>query len=135
MAIPKEIQVLFDWKVASIKDKIRDIDAKIAKNNAEIRRLVGMSDTDLMIEALEGRNEILNNEKKEREDELDRFKKGNNGLKYSLAKGNMTRARDSALNAAMALPATDPRRQIVFDAANALTDILKDAADALPDDF
>jgi chromosome segregation ATPase len=89
MPLPRTIRDLFDWKTGFLNDKITAINNEIAADNAKMARLRRMKDTDSQIEGLENRNERLEQEKKEIEDELDRFNRGKDGKKYNMAKRNI----------------------------------------------
>src|SRR5436190_14482191 len=85
----KAVQDLFKWKIKFLQDQIDAIDAKIKKNNKEIAKLEKMPDTRQQISSLKHRNEGLDEDRKEIEDELKRFKNGGDGKKINMARRNI----------------------------------------------
>jgi hypothetical protein len=122
--LPRTIRNLFDWKTGFLNDKITAINNEIAADNAKIARLRRMKDTDSQIEGLENRNARLEQEKKELEDELDRFNRGKDGKKYSMAKRNIG-------NEINRLHRAGKRADLA--AADILVDIEKAATEAVSD--
>lgn len=80
---------LINWKIGFLRGKITAINARIALNNGRIRALRRMPDTQDQIESFEHQNAGLEEDKKEVQDELDRFNKGSAGKKYNMARRNI----------------------------------------------
>ncbi|MHB8611622.1 MAG: hypothetical protein ACYDAL_04205 [Candidatus Dormibacteraceae bacterium] len=129
MAVPRAIQNLFTWKVAFLQGQINDINAHIRRNNAAIRRLRRMPDTEQQIESLEHQNDGLEETKKGLEDELERFNRGSEGKKINMARRNIGneihRLQLEALEKNAAAAAALRQAAGLIDTVNAANEALK----------
>lgn len=128
MPLPKALKDLFAWKLKFLKDQIDGLDAKIASNEKEIKRLKKMKETGQQIESLEHINEGLQQDEKVVQEELDRFNAGGDGKKFNMAKRNIenkihqlqVEAEEKKAAAALALKDAGDLKDIIDAAAEAM---------------
>jgi len=89
MPMSQAVKDLLDWKKKYLQDQIDAINAHIDRNNGEKARLQRLKDTGSQVDAIDINTEGLEIEKKDLQDELDRFNAGSDGKKYNMSMRNI----------------------------------------------